>query len=95
MKNKMIHHDTPRPTMTDEEMVEDYLRLRREYALLHQDYREAILNPLNKLKNLRNWCKRHIKKQEGCYQEGAVYETMDYLEAWGVIDKINELIDEK
>lgn len=48
-----------------------------------------------KLKNLKNWCKRHIKKQKGCYQEGAVYETMDYLEAWSVIDKINELMNEK
>lgn len=39
--------DTPRLTMTDEEMVKDYPRLAREYALLHQDYREAIRKPLN------------------------------------------------
>jgi hypothetical protein len=31
--------DTPRPTMSDEEMVKDYPRLAREYTLLHQDYR--------------------------------------------------------
>jgi hypothetical protein len=39
--------DTPRPTMSDEEMVKDYPRLAREYTLLHQDYREAIRKPLN------------------------------------------------
>ena len=38
--------DTPRSTMTDEEMVKDYPRLAREYALLHQDYREAIRETL-------------------------------------------------
>jgi hypothetical protein len=38
--------DTPRPTMSDEEMVKDYPRLSREYTLLHQDYREAIRKPL-------------------------------------------------
>lgn len=38
--------DTPRSTMTDEEMVKDYPRLAREYTLLHQDYREAIRKPL-------------------------------------------------
>jgi len=38
--------DTPRPTMSDEEMVKDYPRLAREYTLLHQDYREAIRKPL-------------------------------------------------
>ena len=36
------YRDTPRPTMSDEEMVKDYPRLAREYTLLHQDYREAI-----------------------------------------------------
>ncbi len=41
------YRDTPRPTMTDEEMAKDYPRLSREYALLHQDYREAIRKPLN------------------------------------------------
>ncbi len=41
------YRDTPRPTMTDEEMVKDYPRLAREYTLLHQDYREAIRKPLN------------------------------------------------
>lgn len=39
--------DTPRSTMSDEEMVKDYPRLAREYTLLHQDYREAIRKPLN------------------------------------------------
>lgn len=39
--------NTPRPTMSDEEMVKDYPRLAREYTLLHQDYREAIRKPLN------------------------------------------------
>ena len=34
--------DTPRSTMTDEQMLKDYSRLKREYTLLHQDYREAI-----------------------------------------------------
>ena len=38
--------DTPRSTMTDEEMVKDYPRLAREYALLHQDYRKAIRETL-------------------------------------------------
>ena len=38
--------DTPRSTMSDEEMVKDYPRLAREYTLLHQDYREAIRKPL-------------------------------------------------
>lgn len=56
---------------------------------------ENTKTELQKLKNLKNWCKRHIKKQKGCYQEGAVYETMDYLEAWSVVDKINELMNEK
>ena len=40
------YRDTPRPTMTDEEMVKDYPRLSREYTLLHQDYREAIRKQL-------------------------------------------------
>ena len=31
--------DTPRPTMSDEEMVKDYPRLKREYTLLHEEYR--------------------------------------------------------
>ena len=39
--------DTPRPTMSDKDMVKDYPRLSREYTLLHQDYREAIRKPLN------------------------------------------------
>jgi rRNA maturation endonuclease Nob1 len=39
--------DTPRSTMSDEEMVKDYPRLAREYTLLHQDYREAIRKTLN------------------------------------------------
>jgi hypothetical protein len=38
--------ETPRPTMSDEEMVNDYPRLSREYTLLHQDYREAIRKQL-------------------------------------------------
>ena len=38
--------DTPRSTMIDEEMVKDYPRLAREYALLHQDYRKAIRETL-------------------------------------------------
>ena len=31
--------DTPKPTMTDEEIVKDYPRLKLEYTRLHQDYR--------------------------------------------------------
>jgi len=38
--------DTPRSTMTDEEMIKDYPRLRIEYTRLHQDYREALRNKL-------------------------------------------------
>lgn len=34
--------DTPKPTMSDEEMIKDYPRLAREYTLLHQDYREGL-----------------------------------------------------
>jgi|GEM_PF-3573923 hypothetical protein len=38
--------DTPRSTMTDEEMIKDYPRLKREYTRLHENYREAIRKPL-------------------------------------------------
>jgi hypothetical protein len=34
--------DTAEPTMSREEMADDYARLKREYTLLHQDYRRAI-----------------------------------------------------
>ena len=47
-----------------------------------------------KLKNLKNWCKRHIKHQDGMCNDSGLYETMDYLEAWKVIDKINELMSD-
>lgn len=30
------------PTMTREEMADDYTRLKREYALLHEDYRGLL-----------------------------------------------------
>ena len=47
-----------------------------------------------RLNNLRNWCKKKIKKQNGnsnhCQDDG--HETMAYLDAWKVIDKINELM---
>jgi hypothetical protein len=56
---------------------------------------EATKTELEKLKNLKNWCKRHIKKQKGQHNDSGYYETMDYLEAWSVIDKINELMSEK
>lgn len=45
-----------------------------------------------KLKNLKNWCKRHIEHQDGQDNDSGYYETMDYLKAWEVIDKINELM---
>ena len=31
--------DTSEPTMSREEMADDYIRLKREYTLLHEDYR--------------------------------------------------------
>jgi hypothetical protein len=31
--------DTPRPTMSRDEMADDYPRLKREYTLLHEEYR--------------------------------------------------------
>lgn len=31
--------DRPLPTMTRDEMADDYPRLKREYTLLHEDYR--------------------------------------------------------
>lgn len=35
--------DTPKPTLVEiEEMVKDYPRLKREYTLLHQDYRQGV-----------------------------------------------------
>ena len=63
--------DTPRPTMSDEEMIKDYPRLAREYTLLHQDYREAIRKPLNipivsQHRELLSWMKKnhHLAKTE-------------------------------
>ena len=47
-----------------------------------------------KLKNLKNWCKRHIEHQKGMDNDSGSYETMDYLKAWKVIDKINALMRE-
>lgn len=49
---------------------------------------------IKKLKNLKNWCKRHIKHQDGICNDSGEFETMDYLSAWEVIDKINKLIKE-
>jgi len=45
--------DTPRPTMSDEEMIKGYHHLAKEYALLHQDYREGaiLLRDLLELQN--------------------------------------------
>lgn len=51
--------DTPRPTMSDEEMVKDYPRLAREYTLLHQDYREG-LRALKELAELQRKLFRNI-----------------------------------
>lgn len=34
--------ETPRSTMTDKEMVEDYPRLKLEYTRLHEEYRRLI-----------------------------------------------------
>lgn len=48
----MNRTDTPRPTMTDDEMLEDYPRLRREYTLLHEEYRRLYHQKLRgKLNN--------------------------------------------
>ena len=38
-KFKKSFRDTPRPTMSREEMADDYPRLKREYTLLHEEYR--------------------------------------------------------
>lgn len=46
--------DTAEPTMSREEMADDYARLKREYTLLHQDYRRAI----------RKQCDIHVVSQQ-------------------------------
>jgi len=51
--------DTPRPTMSDEEMVKDYPRLAREYALLHQAYWKG-LRGLKELAELQRKLFRNI-----------------------------------
>jgi len=50
---KLKIKDTPRPTMSDEEMIKGYHHLAKEYALLHQDYREGaiLLRDLLELQN--------------------------------------------
>ena len=55
---------------------------------------ENTKTELQKLKNLKNWCKRHIKKQKGYYGDAGAFDDLIYLDAWKVIDKINELIKE-
>lgn len=41
-----------RPTMTDQEMLDDYPRLKLEYTRLHEDYRR-LENKLSKITDLR------------------------------------------
>lgn len=38
-ETRIAIRDTPLPTMTNEEMINDYPRLKRQYTLLHQEYR--------------------------------------------------------
>jgi len=52
--------DTARSTMTDEEMIKDYPRLKREYTLLHQDYKEAIRKPLTTPSVVRSACNYYM-----------------------------------
>jgi len=49
-------------------------------------------NTKTKLQNLKNWCKRHIKKQKGYYGDAGEFDDLTYLDAGKVIDKINELM---
>ena len=43
----MNTRDTPRSTMSDEEMINDYPRLKREYTLLHEEYRRLKNKNIN------------------------------------------------
>lgn len=38
---------TDRPTMTDQEMIKDYPRLKLEYTRLHEDYRRLTISLKN------------------------------------------------
>lgn len=72
--------DRPRPTMSDEEMVKDYPRLSREYALLHQDYRKAIRKPLN----IPNVMQRIVLTQDWINEQKiqAVQDRKDGKDYW-------------
>ena len=70
------YRDRPRPVMTDEEMIKDYPRLKREYALLHQDYREAIREQL-RLGDVSNRRKLLIAMLEWGTKENMVQQDLN------------------
>jgi hypothetical protein len=55
--------DNMRPTMTDEEMLNDYPRLKLEYTRLHEDYRrlqtekdkQLLLHNVSQQRELLEW----------------------------------------
>lgn len=67
-----------RPTMTDEEMIKDYKRLKYEYVQLHEDYKRLNRELSNGAKqsdsnrNLQNDTNRFTKKEPKFINDGIV-----------------------
>jgi len=48
---------------------------------------------MNKLEELKKWCKLNSDEQDGMDNDSGVYEHMEYLKLEDIIKKIDELLE--